>query len=489
METSGFRKISAGEQLLGSLNSLLQLVRIYQGNNQLVVNSLRLLVDAAAHLIRDDSGLALQLENGRFFLNDEKLLRRPGALDHVLGTLFDYFDDRRLHGLQLLPGLLVASPGKLVEFATLLNECVHHPDSSVWLSRQLQESGIDWVEIHGKAAGESAGEELGDLPAKSEGLEAPGQRSPRKVYAYTLRSLKDVSQKIAVNQRVGIRKTVRMVQIMIDEIVLQEQQLLLAMSTIRAYDDYTFTHSVNVAILCLYIGRQLGLPKETMEYLGVCGLFHDLGKILVPSEVLNKEAPLTNEEFKKISRHSLDSTRLIVQLLAAPVARKARILLPPFEHHLNYDLSGYPILGWNRPISLCGRILAIADVYDALTSPRVYRREALSADRALGLMLQGAGTVFDPIILKIFIRMLGAYPIGTLLELDSGEIALVSRPPSTGDLNRPWVVVLDGDGGGGYRRGKEINLAEPDEAGEYRYRIARSVHPSTRGIQPAEFLT
>jgi hypothetical protein len=110
METSGFRKISAGEQLLGALNSLLQLVRIYQGNNQLVVNSLRLLVDAAAHLIRDDSGLALQLENGRFFLNDEKLLRRPGALDHVLGTLFDYFDDRRLHGLQLLPGLLVASP-------------------------------------------------------------------------------------------------------------------------------------------------------------------------------------------------------------------------------------------------------------------------------------------------------------------------------------------------------------------------------------------
>jgi hypothetical protein len=164
-------------------------------------------------------------------------------------------------------------------------------------------------------------------------------------------------------------------------------------------------------------------------------------------------------------------------------------MIPPFEHHLRYDLSGYPNIGWDRPISLCGRILAIADVYDALTSQRVYRKEAMSSDRALGLMIQGQGTVFDPLILKVFVRMLGVYPIGTLLELDSNEIALVSKPQLNEDLNRPWVVILQSDGQGGFTRGDEVNLAERDEDGNYCRHIIGSSHPSSQNIQPAEFLT
>jgi HD-GYP domain-containing protein (c-di-GMP phosphodiesterase class II) len=275
---------------------------------------------------------------------------------------------------------------------------------------------------------------------------------------------------------------------MVEEVFLEEQPLLLAMSTIRAYDDYTFAHSVDVAILSLYIGRQLGLPRETMECLGVCGLFHDLGKVMLPYELLNKSEALTPEESEQFRRHSLNSTRLIVQLLSAPVERKARIMLPPFEHHLKYDLSGYPALGWNRPITLCGRILMIADVYDALTSPRVYRKEAMSADRALGLMMQGMGTVFDPVILKVFVRMLGFYPIGTILELDGGQIGMVSRAPEDQDLRRPWVVILRDDGRGGYLRGEEVNLAERDATGAYRREVVGSAHPSSRKIQPASIL-
>jgi hypothetical protein len=165
------------------------------------------------------------------------------------------------------------------------------------------------------------------------------------------------------------------------------------------------------------------------------------------------------------------------------------MLLPPFEHHLKYDLTGYPDLGWEKPLSLCGRILAIADVYDALTSPRVYRKEAMSADRALGLMLQGAGTVFDPILLKVFINLLGVYPIGTLLELDGGELALVSKRSTSDDISRPWVVLLRSDGNSGYLGGEEIDLAEQDAAGEYRRKIVASMNPSTYNIQPAEILT
>lgn len=485
MENNAYQKMSSGEQLLHVLHSLVNMVRIYQGNNQLVMNCLAQLTEAVAPLMTE-TGLLVQLENGRFFINEEKLPRRRGAVEHVLELFFEFLALRRISELRIRPGILAASAEALVGFAVLLNESGERVDGPAWLALQLRESGLDWVSVQAVAAGE---EGPGPAPGERRRPEAPGQRSPRKVYAYTLRSLRDVAQKISVNQRVGMRKAVRMVQTMVEEVFQQEQPLLLAMSTIRAYDDYTFTHSVNVAILSLYIGKQLNLPRETMECLGVCGLFHDLGKVTLPYELLNKSEALSAEEFAQLRRHSLDSTRLIVQLLSAPVERKSRVMIPPFEHHLKYDLSGYPVLGWNRPISLCGRILTIADVYDALTSPRVYRKEAMSADRALGLMVQGLGTVFDPLILKVFIRMLGVYPIGTLLELDSGEIALVSRAPLAEDLHRPWVLILREDGRGGFVRGEEIDLAAQAEGGGYHRRIVGSAHPSSRNIQPASFLT
>jgi HD-GYP domain-containing protein (c-di-GMP phosphodiesterase class II) len=487
MEKNAYQKMSSGEQLLHALHSLTNMVRIYQGNNQLVRNCLVQLTESMTPLMTG-AGLRVQLENGRFFINEEKLPRRRGVVEHVLELFYEFLTVRGIGALQFRTGIMTAPPEALVGFAVLLNECGERVDGPDWLDRQFRESGLDWVSVQVLAAGS-------ERPARAAGErerrrpEPPGQRSPRKVYAYTLRSLRDVAQKISVNQRVGMRKAVRMVQTMVEEVFLQEQPLLLAMSTIRAYDDYTFTHSVNVAILSLYIGRQLGLPRETMECLGVCGLFHDLGKVTLPYDLLNKSEALTSEESAQLRRHSLDSTRLIVQLLAAPADRKSRVMIPPFEHHLKYDLSGYPVLGWTRPISLCGRILTIADVYDALTSPRVYRKEAMSADRALGLMVQGLGTVFDPLILKVFIRMLGVYPIGTLLELDNGEIALVSRAPLAEDLHRPWVVILREDGQGGFVRGAEVNLAEQDRDGGYCRRIVGSSHPSSRNIQPASFLT
>ena len=514
MEKNAYQKMSSGEQLLHALHSLVNMVKIYQGNNQLVRNCLAQLTDSMAPLMTT-TGLLVQLEDGRFFINEEKLPRRRGMAEHVLELFFEFLTVRGIGELRIQPGILTAPPAALVGFAVLLNECGERADGPEWLAMQLHESGLDWVSVRAAESREGLQERTGgeerqggtgeeERPGSAEGEErqgqagggrerrrpeSPGQRSPRKVYAYTLRSLRDVAQKISVNQRVGMRKAVRMVQTMVEEVFLQEQPLLLAMSTIRAYDDYTFTHSVNVAILSLYIGKQLGLRRETMECLGVCGLFHDLGKVTLPYELLNKSEALTAEESAQFRRHSLDSTRLIVQLLSAPVDRKSRVMIPPFEHHLKYDLSGYPVLGWTRPISLCGRILTIADVYDALTSPRVYRKEAMSADQALGLMVQGLGTVFDPLILKVFIRMLGVYPIGTLLALDGGEIALVSRAPSAEDLHRPWGVVLRENGRGGFVRGEEINLAERDVAGVYCRRIIGSFHPSSRNIQPATFLT
>ncbi|NTV15438.1 MAG: hypothetical protein HGA96_16150, partial [Desulfobulbaceae bacterium] len=196
----------------------------------------------------------------------------------------------------------------------------------------------------------------------------------------------------------------------------------------------------------------------------------------------------TAEEMEAIHEHSLNSTRLIMRLRAS-AKRKSAIVMPPLEHHLRYDLTGYPNIGWKRPLSLCGRILAICDHFDALTSPRVYRDNAFSADQALGMMLGMRGQVFDPLLLKVFINILGVYPIGTLLELDNGDIGLVCRSPETQVMSRPWVLILYPDGRGGFVKGEEVNLAAKDKAGYYFHTVVGSTNPIVFNIQPAEFLT
>jgi HD-GYP domain-containing protein (c-di-GMP phosphodiesterase class II) len=175
--------------------------------------------------------------------------------------------------------------------------------------------------------------------------------------------------------------------------------------------------------------------------------------------------------------------------LQTPRDLKVKIFLPAFEHHLKYDLSGYPRTPREKHVSLFGRILAIVDVFDAITSPRIYRPTALSPDRALGVMWDGSGKDFDPILLKVFINMLGVYPVGTLLQLDTEEMGLVLDSPEDSDRTRPRVRLLVADGQGGFKKGKVVNLAERDpHTGSFQRTIIRSLNPSVYRIQPMEFI-
>jgi HD-GYP domain-containing protein (c-di-GMP phosphodiesterase class II) len=277
------------------------------------------------------------------------------------------------------------------------------------------------------------------------------------------------------------------IQNMVD-LVMEDEPILLGLSTIRDYDDYTFTHSVNVAILSMCLGQRIGLSRTSLHRLGICGLFHDLGKLDIPIEIIHQAGKLNQREFEEIKKHTIHSVAQIIKL-EAPHDLKAKILLPPFEHHLKYDLSGYPKTNRKKSVSLFGRIITLADVFDAITSPRVYRNIAFTPDQALNIMLDGAGTDFDPILLKIFINMLGVYPIGSLLELDTGELALVMETDKTSDGARPMVALLASDGNGDYVKVGVADLAERDaQSGAFRRNIVKSIHPSTLGIQPAEFL-
>ena len=229
-----------------------------------------------------------------------------------------------------------------------------------------------------------------------------------------------------VNQTVG-----KMV-----ESVLRNQDALASLSRLKNRDDYTFGHCVNVCILSLAIGRHMGLGEGPLNELGVGALLHDIGKMLVPEEILKKPGPLTSAELKEMQKHTSLGGELLYKTREISEASRAVAM----HHHEKYDGSGYCDRLSGMGIHIYARIGAVADVYDAMTSDRVYQK-GMSAEVALRRLYQFKGVHFDPLLVDRIIKCLGIYPIGTLVELNTGEVAVVSMTNHADPL-KPRVLML-----------------------------------------------
>ena len=507
------------QNLLQSLHLLICSARIYRDNNKVLVSAVERFLSFIPHFCQENDELTLLLSEGSFYLNQEKIVfDRLAASFSVL--MLKFFEERHIEGLRFHDSISQASFYDVTHFFRLLDDAVRQEDPVAWLEEKIGENNLSWVEhvrvsmvsltdnqISGKrtsrvpsaeaepgkdetvTGGDGAGAGNGKAGGRDGGA-GPMQTKQRAIqtYGYAVYSLREVTQRITGDKRASIRKMVRLVHNMID-MVVDDNPMFLSLSTIRDYDDYTYTHSMNVAILSLCIGNKIALPRRSLETLSLAALFHDLGKIDVPREILNKPGPLNDQELQVMKKHSLDSVRRIIRLKTNR-QKKASLLLPPFEHHLKYDLSGYPKTPRRKPLSLFGRIICIADVFDALTAPRIYRPVAWSPDRALGFMLERSGKDFDPLLLKVFINMIGIFPIGTLLRLDNDEMGLVSRYAEGKDGTKElWLQLILPVEGGGFRKGESISLGYWDPAiSSFARPVLESLHPSVYGIQPAEFL-
>ena len=475
-----YRSYSQFEELLHNFYSLSQTARIYSDTHTLVTEGIEKFSIAINSCMVNES-LTFKISNDQLFVDDEKL-----PYNRTTKNLFDniirYFDARGLEGVRLLEAVKHASAKEILAFMRLLDSSGQKPEPLIWLINGLTVENIKWVELIRKS------ESLqGDWESFYKDKAERRERALRD-YTYAKASIEEVAQKIKDRKReVGIRKTVRVVQDIVTNLI-EDDEVYSAISTLRVFDDYTFTHSVNVAMLSMCIGRRINLSRRNLVNLGICALFHDLGKIEIPYEVLHKKDELDASELRLIEEHSLYSARLLLILKASPDS-KARILVPMFEHHLKYDLSGYPRTDWKNPLTLFGKIISTADKYDTLTSSRSYRKSLLSPDRALGYMFDRAGKDFDPTIIKVFINILGVYPVGTLLKIDTGELALVVSSPSREFSKRPFVCTLEKEAQGTYKKKEIVNLDERDtETGNYVREIVETYHPSILGIQPVKYI-
>ena len=305
----------------------------------------------------------------------------------------------------------------------------------------------------------------------------------KKTYFNAVSFSKGLMNKIKSREAVNIKKAKRIVESMVD-LILEEEQLFLGMTAIKDYDEYTYHHSVNVSVLAIALGQRLGLSKKALNELGLAALFHDIGKVEVPVEILNKPSAFTEEEWLIMKKHPLWGVKALLNL-KAPDPFLLRSAIVAFEHHLHYNYSGYPSVKTKQEQDLYSRIVTIADQYDAMTSSRVYSRVPLPPDKALSILIDRSGTQVDPLLLKFFINIVGVYPIGSLVLLNTNELGIVyqSNPVFP---DRPRVrIIMDSTG---MRTDQTVDLSEKDPEGRFLRTIVKTLDYTKYKINLAEYL-
>jgi putative nucleotidyltransferase with HDIG domain len=258
----------------------------------------------------------------------------------------------------------------------------------------------------------------------------------RKVHAKT----KAVVVSMFSDVRMGKSVQVEEALILVDEINLSMERntnALMSLIRLKTADEYTYLHSVAVCVLMVALGKQLGLRGEELKQVGVAGLLHDIGKMAVPHEILNKPDKLTDEEFDIVKNHPRRGWEILRTVFQVDVPALDVCL----HHHERMDGKGYPERLSADTLTLHARMGAVCDVYDALTSDRCYKKgwEPAEAIRKMALWKDGH---FDETVFRAFVKTVGIYPVGTLLKLKSGRLGLVVEQSSGKSLLTPIVKVF-----------------------------------------------
>ncbi|MEZ4414870.1 MAG: HD domain-containing protein [Gemmatimonadota bacterium] len=463
-----------GRHYLASLYALLRALKFYPIENETVQHALDELHTFTTGVLAEDGSLELRVV-GEFFFVNETRLRLELTNYSTFGSIGKVFADHGLGEVTVFQGV------RREEWAPFLSLLLRRPQGD-----DPYEAFMEGVE----------GAQLANLRFRPESeVHSPESEEEEKLqaakrtYVRSVKVAKDVLTDVRLGRAVNVRKVKRAVQTIVDQ-VLSDEPSLLAMTTLRDFDEYTFTHSVNVCIFSLVIGQRLGLDKRQLYELGLGALFHDVGKMKIDSAIINKPRGLTDEEWGILKEHPTEGMLSLFEMKGFADIPYRQMLIA-YEHHMKIDLTGYPQNKRPRMPALFSRIVAVADAFDAGTSIRSYQYEPWPADEVLREMRENPRRGFDPLLVRALINATGVFPVGTLVILDTLEMAVVSQAnPDPEHLHQPRVVVISDAMGVPRPETYILDLSERDPVtGEPKRSIIKTTDPQKYGIRVSDFIT
>ena len=425
-------------------------LRLYPLHHPAIEKQVQNLFSALSTLFRHRKSVKVGLLEGTLFIEDHLFVETAPAADEITGILDNY----EIQGLEFHLG---TTPDELRILLNLLYQGAPKGDD---FEAAMQKTGCRHISTF-----------------TIEKTEEPPEEAPRKVYGRALKVVDKIFHDVRMGKIPSSSEALEVVRSMV-QITLAEPHALFALSMLKDYDNYTFTHSVNVSVIALAVGRACGLSEEQLRILGLGGLLHDLGKLKIDLGIINKPGRLTDEEFEQIKTHPRTGSDLVKEMEGVT----PEVIDIVLGHHLRYDRGGYPADARGHVVSPLVDMAAIADTYDAITTLRSYQRPSTPRKAVSKLREVVATGGLHSQFVERFIASLGTYPVGSLVRLDTGEIGLVVWV-DTKDPDSVRVKILFDQNGTLLAEFRRLDLLGADSR-----RIIAEVDPFSKGIEITDYL-
>ncbi len=462
------------EEIFIRLSSAMKVAQIYKPNNLTFIRQINLLFNLIQNILKKEGKAVFQFRENTLFFNTARV-KFDFSSYHNFKFLADEFREKEIGTLGFKPGL---SESELTQFIALsIDEQVIKENPFEDFEAALKEKGIGHIFL----------EKMHPLEVTGGMREEQLQESAIKVFFKSITHLKEVVQREKQKKRIQLKTTRRLMQSIIN-LVSRNESFMIGLTNIKNYDEYTLNHSTNVAVLSICFGRRLGLERKELVDLGVSAFFHDMGKLEIPEEILNKPGKLDDNEFDIIKTHPWHGAQKLACLKELSILPVTAINVA-MEHHIwaNLKGGGYPKYWKKDHTDFFSKIVKICDFFDAVTTERPYRKKTVTREEATSWMLEKIGTEFDTILLKVFANLVGIYPIGSLVVLDTGEWGIVMETnPDMTLMPCPKVKII-ADKEGNKIDGGIVDLAEKDPKTEkFKKKIVKTLDPFKYDINVSE---
>jgi HD-GYP domain-containing protein (c-di-GMP phosphodiesterase class II) len=461
-----------GRKVLSAFYAALRSLKLYPLENSAVQRTLDDLHQLLSALVQEEGGMELRIVGDFFFLNETRL-RLDLSNYSTFGSFARALTEHGIGAVEVLPGINRA------EWAPFLSLLLREP------------AAVDPYETFMYAMAGAPILHIQVLPAKEirePELEEEALHAAKRTYAQSVQVAREALTDVRMGRAVNVRKVKRAVQGIVDQVLANEPSMI-TMTTLRDYDEFTFTHSVNVSIFSVVIGQRLGLDRIQLYELGLGALFHDLGKSRIDIGIINKPGNLDEGEWFELQQHPIEGMLALFHLRGFSDVPYRQMLMA-YEHHMRIDLSGYPKNRRPRNPSLFSRIVAVADAFDAGTSIRSYQYRPSPPDLVLKEMRDNPVRGMDPLLVKALINATGVYPVGTLAILDTLELAVVTAGQrDLRKLHQPVVRVISDSMGIPLSEPATLDLSDTDPASGLPIRtIIKTVEADRYGVQVSDYL-